>query len=60
MHHEQTHRAGRCLRRVYVDDDITATKPRVIRPAFTLLACFGVVLLMLGRRRKPLIGYARS
>jgi len=29
-------------------------------PAFTLLACLGVVLLMLGRRRKPLIGYARS
>jgi len=29
-------------------------------PAFTLLGCLGVVLLMLGRRKKPLIGYARS
>ncbi|HEV2630982.1 MAG TPA: hypothetical protein VGV41_20360 [Pseudolabrys sp.] len=29
-------------------------------PAFTLLACVGIVLLMLGRRKKPLIGYARS
>ena len=29
-------------------------------PAFTLLGCVGVVLLMLGRRKKPLIGYARS
>jgi hypothetical protein len=29
-------------------------------PAFTLLACVGVLLLMLGRRKKPLIGYARS
>jgi hypothetical protein len=29
-------------------------------PAFTLLGCLGIVLLMLGRRKKPLIGYARS
>jgi hypothetical protein len=29
-------------------------------PAFTLLACVGIVMLMLGRKKKPLIGYARS
>jgi len=29
-------------------------------PAFTLLGCVGIVCLMLGRKKKPLIGYARS
>jgi hypothetical protein len=28
-------------------------------PACTMLACLGIVFLMLGRRKKPLIGYAR-
>lgn len=29
-------------------------------PAFSLLGFFGIVFILLGRRRKPLIGYARS
>jgi len=28
-------------------------------PSWALLGLFGVVLIMLGRRKKPLIGYAR-
>ena len=28
-------------------------------PGCTLLACFGIVFIMLGRKKKPLIGYAR-
>jgi hypothetical protein len=28
-------------------------------PACTMLACLGIVFLMLGRKKKPLIGYAR-
>ena len=28
-------------------------------PAWSLLGLFGIVLLLLGRRRKPLIGYVR-
>jgi len=29
-------------------------------PACSLLGFFGIVFILLGRRRKPLIGYARS
>ena len=28
-------------------------------PAWSLLGCFGILLTLLGRKRKPLIGYAR-
>ena len=28
-------------------------------PAWSVLAVFGILLLLLGRKRKPLIGYAR-
>ncbi len=28
-------------------------------PAFSLIGGFGIILLVLGRRKKPLIGYAR-
>jgi hypothetical protein len=28
-------------------------------PAWSLLGCFGVLLILLGRKKKPLIGYAR-
>jgi hypothetical protein len=28
-------------------------------PAFSMLACLGIVFIMLGRKKKPLIGYAR-
>lgn len=31
----QAHKDGRCLRRIYVDDDVSASKPRLIRAAFT-------------------------
>jgi hypothetical protein len=29
-------------------------------PAWSLLGAFGIVFILLGRRKKPLIGYARS
>jgi hypothetical protein len=29
-------------------------------PAWSLLGFFGIVFILLGRRKKPLIGYARS
>jgi Na+-transporting NADH:ubiquinone oxidoreductase subunit NqrD len=29
-------------------------------PAWVLLGAFGIVFILLGRRKKPLIGYARS
>jgi hypothetical protein len=29
-------------------------------PAWAMLAGFGIVFILLGRRKKPLIGYARS
>ncbi|MFN3659470.1 MAG: hypothetical protein ACK4UO_19670 [Pseudolabrys sp.] len=29
-------------------------------PAWSLLGLFGVIFILLGRRKKPLIGYARS
>ena len=29
-------------------------------PSWSLLGGFGIILLLLGRRKKPLIGYARS
>jgi hypothetical protein len=29
-------------------------------PAWSLLGTFGIVFILLGRRKKPLIGYARS
>lgn len=29
-------------------------------PAWTLLGLFGIVFILLGRRKKPLIGYVRS
>jgi hypothetical protein len=29
-------------------------------PAFGFLGCFGIVFILLGRRKRPLIGYARS
>jgi peptidoglycan/LPS O-acetylase OafA/YrhL len=28
-------------------------------PAWSLLGCFGIVFILLGRKKKPLIGYAR-
>jgi hypothetical protein len=28
-------------------------------PAWSVLGVFGILLLLLGRKRKPLIGYAR-
>lgn len=28
-------------------------------PAWSLLACLGIVFILLGRKKKPLIGYAR-
>jgi hypothetical protein len=28
-------------------------------PAWSLLGCFGILLILLGRKKKPLIGYAR-
>lgn len=29
-------------------------------PAWSLLGIFGIIFILLGRRKKPLIGYARS
>jgi peptidoglycan/LPS O-acetylase OafA/YrhL len=29
-------------------------------PAWSLLGCFGILFILFGRRKKPLIGYARS
>lgn len=34
---ERAHKEHKCLGRVYVDDDLSATKPRLIRPAFAVL-----------------------
>jgi hypothetical protein len=28
-------------------------------PAWSLLGCLGILFLLLGRKKKPLIGYAR-
>jgi hypothetical protein len=28
-------------------------------PAWSLLGCFGILFLLAGRKKKPLIGYAR-
>jgi peptidoglycan/LPS O-acetylase OafA/YrhL len=28
-------------------------------PAWSLLGCFGILFILLGRKKKPLIGYAR-
>ena len=37
-----------------------AISPILEQPAVVIFAIFGVVLIVLGRKRKPLIGYARD
>ena len=37
-----------------------AISPILEQPAAVIFAIFGVVLIVLGRKRKPLIGYARD
>ncbi len=34
---ERAHATNRCIRRFYVDDDVSASKPRLVRAAFTQL-----------------------